>query len=71
MKIMEPANVRTAPAQAGVQQIRQVLPSASWQPSLPSLNVLSTGITCKLGVRAIGGSSGYSDWSDSVKHMSM
>ena len=36
-----------------------------------AINGLGAGITYKLGVRAIGGSTGYSDWSDSVEHMSM
>ena len=36
-----------------------------------ALNGLGAGITYKVEVRAIGGSTGYSDWSDSVEHMSM
>jgi len=36
-----------------------------------AINGLSAGTLYKLEVRAIGGSTGYSDWSDSVEHMSM
>ncbi len=36
-----------------------------------ALNGLGTGITYKIGVRAIGGSTCYSDWSDSIEHMRM
>ena len=36
-----------------------------------AINGLSAGTLYKFEVRAIGGSTGYSDWSDSVEHMSM
>jgi hypothetical protein len=36
-----------------------------------AINGFGAGQTNKLGVRAIGGSTGYSDWSDSGEHMSM
>lgn len=35
------------------------------------LNGLTPGTQYQVQVRAIGGSTGYSDWSDSVSHMSM
>lgn len=38
--------------------------------SMP-LNGLTPGTQYQVQVRAIGGSTGYSDWSDSVSHMSM
>ena len=34
-------------------------------------NTLTPGTTYNVQVRAIGGSTGYSDWSDPVSHMSM
>ena len=33
------------------------------------LQTLTPGTTCTIQVRAIGGSTGYSDWSDPVSHM--
>ena len=36
-----------------------------------TVNGLSAGTLYHLAVRGIGGSTGYSDWSDSVEHMSM
>ena len=36
-----------------------------------SINGLTAGTIYKLEVRAIGGSTGYSDWSDPVEHMSL
>jgi len=38
--------------------------------SMP-LNGLTPGTNYSLDVRAVGGSTGYSDWSDPVSHMSM
>ena len=38
--------------------------------SMP-LNGLTPGTQYQVQVRAIGGSTGYSDWSDTVSHMSM
>jgi len=52
--------------------------SGAWQSgglftnsrSMP-LNGLTPGTNYSLDVRAVGGSTGYSDWSDPVSHMSM
>jgi len=35
------------------------------------LNGLTPGTNYSLDVRAVGGSTGYSDWSDPVSHMSL
>jgi hypothetical protein len=53
-------------------------PPGAWQSgglctnsrSIP-LNGLTPGKQYQVQVRAIGGSTGYGDWSDSVSHMSM
>ncbi len=52
----------TGPWQAGgISRKSQAIP----------VNGLTPGATYIVQVRAIGGSAGYSDWSDSVSHMAM
>jgi hypothetical protein len=41
------------------------------RPITPALYGLTPGTTYSLQVRAVGGSTGYSDWSDAVSHMSL
>jgi len=41
------------------------------QLPLNAINGLTAGTNYSIEVRAIGGSTGYSDWSDPVSHMSL
>ena len=73
----------TAVANAKVYEARYALIGAGGAPgpwtSLPlfsstrnmAVNGLTPGSTYQFQVRAVGGSTGYSDWSDPVSHMSM
>jgi hypothetical protein len=63
---------------ARAYQVRYSVVGGAWQPAVDStqarqivLENLTPGTTYTAQARAVGGSKGYSDWSDPVSHMAM